>query len=110
MRELTLRVEDPRIEINGQSFSLLMSDMELYAQAQALLARCAALGDGPPDPARVLAAAGEAAALLDRALGEGAVRRISGGKPVSLPLALEWLGALAGEAAEHYTELLLAED
>ncbi len=110
MRQLTLRVEDPRIEINGQGFSLRMSDMELYARVQELLARCTELGDGLPDPARVLAAAGDAAALLDAALGEGAVARISGGRPVSLPLALEWLGALAREAAEHYTELLLAED
>lgn len=110
MRQLTLRVEDPRIEINGQGFALLMSDMELYASAQALLDRCTALGEGAPDPARVLEAAHEAAALLDAALGEGALRRISGGRPVSLPLALEWLGALAREAAEHYTELLLAED
>ena len=48
--------------------------------------------------------------LIDEALGEGAVLRISGGRPVNLPLAVEWLAALAGEAAEHCADAALTED
>lgn len=110
MRELTLRVETPTICINGNPYPLLLSDLELYTRAQALLAQCAGLEGGERAPQAVLAAAQAAAALLDEALGAGATRAISGGAPVSLSLALEWLGALAREAAEHYAALAVAED
>ena len=110
MRELTLRVETPMIRINGQVFSLQLSDMELYARAQALFERCERLAAGPRSTEAVLAASRDAAALLNEALGKSAVQTISGGAPVSLALALEWLGALAHEAAEHYAELAVAED
>ena len=109
MRELTLRVESPEIIINGECYALHMDDLDLYTQADDLLKRCAALpqtGDG----GTVLEAARAVTALLEAALGQGAIRQISGGKPVSLPLAIEWLGALAGEAAAHYTALALQED
>jgi len=109
MRELTLRVEDPELNINGVCYALRLSDIDLYTQADALLQRCAALPQ-TSDSADVLAAARDVAALLEAALGEGAIARISGGNPVNLPLAIEWLGALAGEAAAHYTALALQED
>ena len=55
----------------------------------------------------------DAAALVPLALGDDEgwqLQAISGGAPVSLPLALEWLGALAREAAEQYAALAVAED
>ena len=109
MRELTLRVESPEIHINGECYALHLDDLDLYTQADALLKRCAALPQAG-DADAVLDAARAVTALLEAALGEGAIRRISGGKPVSLPLAIEWLGALAGEAAAHYTAVALQED
>jgi len=110
MREITLRVEEPRIRINGEEYPLRLSDMALHSRASALLAACAAFGTNPPEAETVLQTAQEAAALLEEALGEGAIKRISGGRPVSLPLAIEWLGELAREAAEHSVNALLAED
>ena len=110
MRELTLRVESPTIRINGQVYNLQLSDMELYTRAQALFERCERLAAGPRSTEAVLAASRDAVALLDDALGRGAAQAIGGGAPVSLALALDWLGALAREAAEHYAELAVAED
>ena len=110
MRELTLRVEDPQLSINGQVYALQLTDVELFTRAQAVLDACARLGNAPADTAQLLAAAHGAVAVLDAALGEGAALRISGGRPVSLPLALEWLATLAREAAEHCADEALAQD
>lgn len=110
MRELTLRVESPRITVNGIAFDMLLSDVELYMQIHNLFTRLSVAGGETASPESVLAATREAVALVEAALGEGAVRRIAGEKPVSLPLALEWLGAMAAETAEHYVAQTLAED
>jgi hypothetical protein len=110
MRELQLRVECPQICINGHRFDLLLSDLDLYTRAQALFSRCERMADAPRTATDILTAAGEATALLETALGSGAVSTISGGHSVSLTLALEWLGALAREAAEHYVDATLSDE
>ena len=110
MRQLTLRVEDAGITINGERFALRMTDVELFMRAQAVLDTCTALADTSAGAAHVMDAARAVTGLIEEALGEGAVARISGGRPVSLPLAVEWLAALARDAAEHCADGLLAED
>jgi hypothetical protein len=110
MRELQLRVENPELTINGHVFALGLSDLELFMRAQALFQRYEHFADAPRAPGEVLAAAGDVSALLEAALGQGAIGIISGGKPVSLSLAIKWLGSVAREAAEHYAETALEED
>lgn len=110
MRELTLRVEHPQIRINGRAFGLRLSDMELYTRAQALFKRLEHLADTPCTGEELLSALREVTALLNETLGDGATLAISEGGPVSLPLAVEWLGALAEEAAAHYADGVLEED
>jgi hypothetical protein len=101
VRELLLRVETPQININGHRFDLRLSDLELFTRAQALFERYERFTDTPHPPREVLEAAREVAALLEEALGEGALMKISDGRPVSLALAMEWLAALAQEAANN---------
>ena len=110
MQDITLRVEEPRIRINGEEYPMRLTDVALCVRAGAVLEACAAFGDVPPSPEAVLRTAQDAAAVLEDALGAGAVMRISGGRPVSLPLAVEWLGTLAHAAAEGCADALLAED
>jgi len=110
MRELTMRVERPQIKINGQLFDLHLTDIELYTRAQAVLEGLEQFHDAPRTPEEVLSALREVTGLLEASLGEGATRAISNGAPVSLPLAIEWLGTLAGEAAAHYVDGVLEED
>lgn len=110
MRELMLRVERPQIKINGQVFDLRLTDIELYTRAQALFERLEGFASLPRTTEEMLMTLREVTALLDEALGEGATHAISDGAPVSLPLAIEWLGALAGEAAAHYVDGVLKED
>ena len=110
MREVTLRVEDPSIRINGQVYTLRLNDLTLYTRVRTLLEKCAGLAAGATTAEAALAVAGEANAILTDALGEGAVSAISGGRPVSLSLMLEWLSLLAQEAAGHYAREALRED
>ena len=110
MRELALRVESPRITVNGSTFDLQLSDVELYTKIHHLFTRLTVAEHETSSPEHVLAATREAVALVEAALGEGATARIAGGKPVCLPLALEWLGAMAAEAAEHFVAQTLTED
>ena len=101
MRELQLRLEEPEIQINGRAFALQLSDLELFTRVTQLFERMKALEAGEHTPAEILALAREASALLDAALGENAAPKISGGRPVSLPLLTEWLATLAQNAAEQ---------
>lgn len=110
MREVTLRVEDPAIRINGQVYALRMNDLTLYTRVQALMEQCAGLAAGAVTADTALTVFSEANAILTDALGDGAVSAISGGRPVSLPLMLEWLSLLAQEAAGHYAQEALRED
>lgn len=110
MRSLTLRVESPQITINGRPFTLRMSDTELYTRACELFDACERFGGERGEPARALALLNDAVKLIEATLGEGAVAEISEGKPVSLTLALEWLGELAREAAEHCVSDALLEE
>ena len=110
MRALQLRVVNPQIEINGIPFSLKLDDLALYTRAQEELTALSQFGDEPQTPQTVLAALHRVTALLEETLGEGAVRAIAGDCPVSLPLAIEWLGLLAQEAAEHAMDTALQED
>ncbi len=110
MRTLQLRVETPEICINGHMFALQLTDLELYSRAQALLECLTQLDKQPRTAEELLAATGDVAALLEAALGAGAMGIIGDGKPVNLPLAIEWLGALAQEAAQHYTDIALDDE
>ena len=110
MREVTLRVEDPAIRINGQVYALRINDLTLYTRVQALMEQCAGLAAGAVTADTALAVFGEANAIFTDALGDGAVSAISGGRPVSLPLMLEWLSLLAQEAAGYYAREALRED
>ena len=110
MRELTLREETPQITINGKKIHMRLSDVELYLRAQALFAKWAERTQMPLTAEEIGESARETFGLLDQALGAEAARQVSGGKPVSLALAMEWLGLLAEECAAHYTELALEEE
>ena len=106
MRELTLPVERPVLRINGEPFELRMNDLELYLRVDGFLRKLAAVPPESRTATQVMEELAEALALLEEMLGENAAARISGGHPVRLPLALEWLAHIAREAAEHYAELV----
>lgn len=100
MKSITLSFDVPQIEVNGHVFELQKSDADIYEDALAIQAKYRGLD--ADDTASVLAAVKETAAYVDEILGEGAMRKISGGKPVSMKSALNAMVQIAQAAAESY--------
>ncbi len=95
----------PSIEVNGHVFTLRMSDADIFDQALKISARYAKLSAKTP-PAQVLKAVRECAAAVDEMLGEGAMAKISAGRPVRMADALNVMTLIAEAAARSYTEKL----
>lgn len=109
IRELTLNVTDaPQLKINEHVFDLHMSDRELMAMSSGLQKKYREMNQNTPDD-EVLKAVEEVVNGIDRILGEGAVAKISGGKPVSIVTAVRWLKLITQEAMEAYADELAAQ-
>lgn len=105
MRKLTLSpISAPALEINGHTFEIKMSDIEIMSMANSVRKKYAALAEGEHDADEVLEAVQEVAGAIDRILGENATRAISEGKPVSIATAMNWLGEIAQAAMEEYAD------
>ena len=112
IRQLTLPVESPQIEINGVVFDLQMSDLDIFSRAQELFNKFQkynkkTMKEFPLD--EVVADCKEAAGFLDEMLGAGATYRISGGKPVCFATLLQWVTLVSADAATNYSELVVRE-
>ncbi len=95
----------PSLEVNGQAFELQMSDADIFDRALKIGAKYARINEKTP-PAQVLKAVRECAGVVDEMLGEGAMRKISGGKPVRMADALRVMTLIAEAAARGYAEKL----
>ena len=112
MREINLPIETAKIKINGMVFELHMSDLDIYNRAQEIHQKFQKYNERPTDsfpPEEVLADCNELAGFLDSMLGEGAVARISKGKPVRMAMLFRWIDVIAEDAASHYAELIEGE-
>ena len=103
MLRLTLPHDDPRIEIDGMVFDLRKSDAEILDDALRLEQKYAGLSEDTP-PGDVLAGVREVTGLIDEILGEGAVRKLSQGKPVSISLSLMWAKMITAAVVRGYLE------
>ena len=107
MIKLTLPVETPQIEINGNVFDLLMSDTEIIARANALQKQFSKYTERPVSDFgtdEILADCDTARGFLDEMLGEGATKKLSRGKPVRLQLLIRWITMVAEAEAAVYAE------
>jgi len=103
MRSLVLDVPaGMEIEINGHIFEVLQSDIDILTKSAEFSAKYAELKKG--DTSSILEAVRSIAAYIDEILGEGAVYKISGGKPVGIACAAQWLTAICREIAQEYGE------
>jgi len=107
MRKLNLNLpETQEIDINGDIFEIQKSDVDILNKSADMQLRYADLKKD--DLQAVKSAINEMIALIDEILGEGAVLKISGGKPVNAALAVEWLSAICAEISrlgdEYITE------
>lgn len=104
MRELYLPVENPQIKVNGHVFDLQMSDLEIYQYANDTLVKYGGYASEEHTPEETLSALREMVGSIDRILGEGATKTISGGRPVRMHLAVLWLAKIAEAAAASFEE------
>ena len=96
MRSLNLEVpENLRININGHDFTVWRSDIDILNKCAEFQGKYAGLKKN--DISGIKDAVNAFIAYIDEILGEGAVMKISGGKPVSISCAVAWLVAVCGE-------------
>lgn len=97
----------PKINIDGEVFEVRQSDGGIYQEGWRVLARCLSLDTRNED--MVLEVLYEICGAIDWALGDGAVQRIVGDTPVSLPKALKILNAVLSECWARYAGYIQKE-
>ena len=107
MKKLTISFEQPKIEINGYVFDLLKSDGDIMQDAILLKEKYVSLDT--KDAKAVVALARESANYIDEILGAGALKKISGGCPVSIMKTIEVMTQIAAAAADSYAEYVSHE-
>ena len=105
MRKLILNIpETQQIDINGEIFEILKSDVDILNKSADLQLKYTDLNKD--DLQSVKTAINETVALIDEILGDGAAFKISKGKPVNAALAVEWLAAICGEISKANDEYI----
>ena len=102
MKKLTFDFNTPQIEVNGHIFELNVSDMDVIETALKTAAEFESLR--PDNPDEIIAAVRKCEKYIDTMLGEGALKKISDGKPVSLVMAMTVMVTIAKEVGFAYNE------
>ena len=92
------------LEINGHIFEVKQSDVDILNKCAEFSSKYAQLKKD--DVAAISEAVNAIVGYIDEILGEGAVYKISGGKPVGAACAAGWLTAICSEIAREYSELI----
>ena len=96
MRKLILNLpETHQIDINGEIFEIRKSDIEILNKCAELQLKYQDLKKD--DLKTIQNAVNETAVLIDEILGDGAMLKISKGKPVNAVFAIEWITAICAE-------------
>lgn len=103
-RALSLEVDNVELVINGIPFTLLKSDADIFDDSLRLADEFKKVDT--KDPVAVLEALRKMTGYIEEVLGEGAVKKISGGRPVGYARLLEWIRLITGAAATSYADLI----
>jgi len=96
-----------KIIVDGIEFEVKMSDGDVYAAGRAVLAECLKLD--VTDECTVLNVLQNLCGFIDDALGAGAMKRIVGETPVSLPMALKILNEIIKTCSDRYAAYIRGE-
>lgn len=103
MKKLTLTVPElEQIEINGETFDVLMSDIDIINKSADYHKKYKNIGTTDIEKTRT--AVNEAVGIIDNILGDGAVKRISQGRPVGMITITNWLTAISRAVSEKADE------
>ena len=96
MRKIELAIpEIEKIDINGDIFEIRRSDADILDKCADLHKKYERLKKEDVDSVKT--AVNKTVSLIDDILGDGAVKKISKGRPVSMVTACKWLMAICGE-------------
>jgi len=109
MQELNFDFEVKQIKINGHVFDILRSDIDILEKADKLLQKYDkelqdVTSDTEEGRKKITAAILEIRDYIDEILGQGALRKISGGKPVGLTKAINVMKDIAAGVVRTYHE------
>lgn len=107
MSKIKAGVYAAKIEIDGKVFELNQSDGDIYHNGRKVLAQCLRLNTGDSDA--VLKVLQDVCGVIDSALGTGAVKKIVGDKPVTLPMALKILNTIIETCGGRYAAYIQRE-
>ena len=102
MKGVIVRFDAPKVRINGAEYDVQMDQMEMHAKSRRYMAQVVNLNVHSEDAIRDCIAAG--CALVDDALGEGAMAKIAAGKPISLNKAVQVLNAIVDAVNDAYSD------
>ena len=105
LKKLSLEVPAAeQIKINGEIFDVKMSDVDIINKCADLSTQYAGLKK--EDIEAIKSAANDIIGFIDSILGEGAVSRISRGKPVNLVTVNNWLSAICSAVSSQNDEYI----
>lgn len=104
MRSLKISFDQPQIEVNGFVFDLLKSDADIFEDAMRIAEQYKDIDVTNKDA--VYAALKTMVGYVDTVLGDGAMKKISGGKPVSIAKAQECMIRIASAARDSYASAI----
>lgn len=107
MPKLTIAFDRQSIEVNGIVFTLLKSDADILDDALRLIEKSEKLDT--KDSRAVLENLHEMASYIDSILGEGALKKISGGAPVGFLKMQECMSVIVGAVYTAYQTSLAAK-
>lgn len=107
MRELNFSFHVPQIKINGLVFDLKKSDIEICEIAKNAQERLRGLNTEDVD--EIISACKATAFDIDSILGDGALAKIAGGKPIGIIKQIEILVAIASEGTREYIDYVKNE-
>jgi len=98
-----------KIKVNGHVFEVQRTDMDVLEKANMLMEKYEKFKDsaelkGVEGLKAITSAVHEAAAFTDEMLGEGAMKKIFGGKPVGLGMSIKVMRDIARCVIELYSD------
>lgn len=107
MPKLTINFDRQQVEINGIVFELLKSDADILDDALRLIDESEKLD--ATDQRAVLKNLRDMASYIDTILGDGALKKISGGAPVGFLKMQECMSVIVGAVYSAYQTALAAK-
>lgn len=107
MKKLSFDFNVPQIEVNGHIFDLQISDIDVLEAAILIADEFRGLTE--KDPLKIVAAVRKCESVINSILGEGALAKITSGKPVGLVDVVKVLDGVTRSVVMAYNDKISDE-